>query len=364
MNFLFIKIFYIVSFLFNGMPIKVFNFHETNKHEHTNSETFSTMTLRNVPTENLPKIFTICSTHQQSEWNTPNTHHIYTVYEDANYTKPWFSIGFWERRTFWARIDTIWYNIGNILPLAMTQDMITICIEINDRDSTISSSIGGHSAAVQNIAKMPDQMPRFFLKLGLCDEILEQDFPFYGKIAKIRKEYLSFRKIEYLFLFKRKIYFNSKLFDILVYISLLKKGNQNLTEMSKNLCSYDSTGSDAIISWESMEWDVHGGEVSNQTIEETKLCHSDGDHTSYGDFLSLRMPPSSWSWSTGYNACKQVGQMYDDFVEADQERRKNGRKVFENLGAYEYVWTSLQYINESKEIINLNSNITSDYRYD
>ena len=134
--------------------------------------------------------------------------------------------------------------------------------------------------------------------------------------------------------------------------------------MSKNLCSYDSTGSDAIISWESMEWDVHGGEVSNQTIEETKLCHSDGDHTSYGDFLSLRMPPSSWSWSTGYNACKQVGQMYDDFVEADQERRKNGRKVFENLGAYEYVWTSLQYINESKEIINLNSNITSDYRYD
>ena len=137
---------------------------------------------------------------------------------------------------------------------------------------------------------------------------------------------------------------------------MLKKGNQNLTEMSKNLCSYDSTGSDAIITWESMEWDVQGGEVS---IEETKFCHNDGD------FLSLRMPPSSWSWSAGYDACKQVGKMYDDSVEADLKRRKiERRKAFKNLGAYEYVWTSLQYINESKEIINLNSNITSDYRYD
>ena len=193
MNFTFVKIFYIFSLPFHGMPLKIFNFH---KHEPTTSGgTFSTMTLTNVPNETLPEIFTICSTHKQFEWNTANTHHIYTIYRDENHEHPWFSIGFWESRTLWARMDSsIWYNTGNFLPLEMIRGWITICVQINDRDSTISSSIGGHSVVVEKIGKIHER-PRFYLKLGLCDEILlPEDNQFNGTIAKIRKEFNSLKK--------------------------------------------------------------------------------------------------------------------------------------------------------------------------
>ena len=198
MNFTFVKLFYIFSFFFHGMPFQIFNF---GKHETTTTETFSTMTLTNVPNQTLPKIFTICSTHKQFEWNTDNTHHIYTVYRDENHKHPWFSIGFWESRSLWARMDSsIWYNTGNFLPLEMIQGWITICVEINEKNSTISSSIGGQSVVVAKIGKI-DTRPRFYLKLGLCDEFVypPNDFQFYGTIAKIRKEFESYNSNQNIF---------------------------------------------------------------------------------------------------------------------------------------------------------------------
>ena len=186
MRFICLQIFYIFSLLIHGMSIKIFTF---DKQKTMENDVFSTVTLTNVPNKTLPEIFTICSTHRQYEFNTDNTHYIYTVYQDENHRNPWFSIGFYESRSLWALMnDTVWYEVG-YLPVEMTLDWITICIEIDALNLTISSSIGGGMPSVPQRIEKIDVLPRFYLKLGLCDERLQDDFQFFGKIAKIRKKF-------------------------------------------------------------------------------------------------------------------------------------------------------------------------------
>ena len=87
MHFTFLKIFFISSLLFNGLPNKIFKFQ---KKENTTSKEISTATLKNIPKEKLPNSFVICSTHKQEEFNTKNTRIMYSIYSNEDFQERWF----------------------------------------------------------------------------------------------------------------------------------------------------------------------------------------------------------------------------------------------------------------------------------
>ena len=126
----------------------------------------TTATLVNIPPDNLPDVFVICSTHRQTQFNTVNTHSFYTIYEDEEFTKPWFMVGFWTNNTLWAFVKAqSWVKLST-LPIEFSIEWITVCIEIDVMKHTITSSIGGITFDIAtNVTSLVPQ-PRLNLKLG------------------------------------------------------------------------------------------------------------------------------------------------------------------------------------------------------
>ena len=151
----------ILSISFHAMGKKVFEF--TSGKSNNN---ITTATLVNIPSDNLPNVFAICSTHRQTQFNTVNTHSFYTIYEDEDFTKPWFMVGFWVNNTMWALVKEISWVKLSTLPVDFSIEWITVCIEIDAVKSTIVSSIGGLTFDMAKNVTSLQTPPRLNLKLG------------------------------------------------------------------------------------------------------------------------------------------------------------------------------------------------------
>ena len=132
---------------------------------------------------------------------------------------------------------------------------------------------------------------------------------------------------------------------------------QSLSILSENLCSYNASSSEEFIGWESMEWNILGRGVSNETMEDKAFCY-------HKEYKILRMP-LKWSWNNGNHVCKKVGQMYGDFSSLEYLNRTNFLpNTFGNHGDCQFIWTSYKYIADDETIINQNNNEIIDYKYD
>ena len=228
----------------------------------TKSETITTARLITKSLKSLPDAFIICSTHHQKEFNTRNTHSLYTVYENEIYEKSWFSIGFWSYGRLWAYVnDKEWYQLST-LPSEFSLDWITICIELDITMSTLSSSIGGVTYDVaQNVTGLY-RSPKFNLVLGIVD---------------ISNHY------------KRKYQFKGKISNINVF----EAKNRNLTAIAQEPCNM--TGLNSLPKWEDMQWNISGKNLD--------LIGDDNEICSYSHYVYLRLP-LLWTQSKGKYSCQ------------------------------------------------------------
>ena len=82
----------LLCFPLNGLGTRVFTFFE----DSSATIDLSSATPTNAPEKPLPDHFIICSSHNQQQIDTLNTRTIYVLYEDSDFTKPWFAIGVWK----------------------------------------------------------------------------------------------------------------------------------------------------------------------------------------------------------------------------------------------------------------------------
>ena len=201
MKFQSIKLLFFFSCLYHKLPKRVFNFDEGNN---ANDVELSSAKLENKPLDNLPESFIICSTHHQDKFNTPDTHTWYVLYRDEDFQIPWFSIGFWSYQRLWASLNnTYWYEVSH-LPSTLIDDWITICVEIDTVQRTISTSIGGETFHKTENVKGLEERPKLNLRLGIVD------IPDHGKLHQ----------------------FHGKVAEVSVFNS------KNITSISRNLCKY------------------------------------------------------------------------------------------------------------------------------
>ena len=151
----------ILPISFHVMGKKVFEFTSGKRNNN-----ITTATLVNIPPDNLPDVFVICSTHRQTQFNTVNTHSFYTIYEDEDFTKPWFMVGFWTNNTMWALVKELSWVKLSTLPVEFSIEWITVCIEIDAVKSTVASSIGGLTFDMAKNVTSLQSPPRLNLKLG------------------------------------------------------------------------------------------------------------------------------------------------------------------------------------------------------
>ena len=263
MHLRFLKIFFISSLLFNGWPNKIFKFQEK---ENTTSKEISTATLKNIPKEKLPNFFVICSTHKQEEFNTKNTRIMYSIYSNEDFQERWFSIGLWANNKLWVNVKTLnWYSFS-ILPLHLSMDWFTICVEIDTIEKSISASIGGGKLhKVYNVTSL-DEPPRLHLRIGVVDlqdysQDYTENYQYHGMITKLN------------------VFHSAKL---------------NITKRSKNPCNIKEE--DIFIKWDFMQWKIVGYDVMESSMDDSKLCSSP-------EFVYFRIP-LKWTKEKGLYVCK------------------------------------------------------------
>ena len=92
----------------DGTGTKAFIFHDTE------DGNLTTATLTNAPREPLPEHFLICSSHNQQQIDTPNTYVSgYVLYDDSDFTNPWFNIKY----------------TNNLIALLNLYEIIFVCIK-------------------------------------------------------------------------------------------------------------------------------------------------------------------------------------------------------------------------------------------
>ena len=266
MKFQSVKLLFIFSCLYHQLPKRVFNFDEGNN---TNDAELSSAKLENKPLDNLPESFIICSTHHQDKFNTPDTHTWYVLYRDEDFQIPWFSIGFWSYQRLWASLNnTYWYEVSH-LPSTLIDDWITICVEIDTVQRTISTSIGGETFHKTENVKGLEERPKLNLRLGIVD------IPDHGKLHQ----------------------FHGKVAEI----SVFDAKNENITSISRNLCKYKTEKT--IQKWENMTWIIKGNALVETIIPDSVICPN-------SSFISLRMP-LKWSKGRGETVCNKFGKIFE-----------------------------------------------------
>ena len=115
------------------LATKVFTF---NNEEKSGTGEMSSATLDSANDHDfLPEHFLICSSHSQqlSHTPSPNTNTVYVLYENSNYTKPWFSFGFWYYRPDYVLgvfIRFHWYKLGKVTRETFLH-WVHVCVEVD-----------------------------------------------------------------------------------------------------------------------------------------------------------------------------------------------------------------------------------------
>ena len=145
------------SLFYSCSSIQYFEFENLSQNDQ-----ISTTTLANPV--HLPKVFTICSFHNQPHIQEQT---FYVLYENVELTKPWFSLSLWNLKgELWADIKGDWYLLG-ALPLINLGQWINICSEINLKANTIRTSINGGrviSVNITNFLQIPTLFMRYIFK--------------------------------------------------------------------------------------------------------------------------------------------------------------------------------------------------------
>ena len=169
------------------MATKVFTFnHEVNSGE------LSSATLASVDDIGpLPQHFLICSSHNQQQIDTHNTRTIYVLYEDSNFTKPWFSFGFQDYRQhyfLWIFIRFhYWYKLGKVTRETFLH-WVHVCVEVDTIKSMLRASInGGNVTTVTNVQGL-SPVPKLNLRLGIVHDTymnIPNIAQFFGSVTNI-----------------------------------------------------------------------------------------------------------------------------------------------------------------------------------
>ena len=216
---LFFLLFFLTT-LSGNFAVKTIEFIENHQ-----ESSLSSAILANEPMIKLPEHFVICSSHYQAHMNTKNTHTIFVLYEDENFTIPWLSIGIWSENRLWANVmHDSWHILGSV----QTQDLfewIHICLEIDLVKKTIVTSINGKDFDIKDVEDMsPSANAGFNIKLGIVHhsgrDAKEQ---FYGKLTNIQ---------------------------------LLSPTSEKLSTITKSLCNY--WANTTILAWSDMNWKFSG----------------------------------------------------------------------------------------------------------
>ena len=176
---------------FEIMATKVFTF---NNEEKPGTGELSSATLDSATDHGLlPDHFLICSSHSQKLGHTPssNTNTIYVLYEDSNFTKPWFSFGFWYYRpdyVLWVYIRFHhWYKMGKVTRETFLH-WVHICVEVDTIKGVLRASInGGNVTTVTNVEGLTP-VPKLHLRLGIVHHSyrgLSHIAQFWGSVTDI-----------------------------------------------------------------------------------------------------------------------------------------------------------------------------------
>ena len=240
---------------------------EFNGHNLKSTSTLSSAVLANKPMIKLPEHFIICSSHYQRQVDTKNTHTIYVIYQDENFTLPWLNIGFWKENILWANVmhDT-WHILGNL----QSQDLlewIHICLEIDLVKKTISTSVNGKDYGIINVVGMDFPVDAGFnIRLGIVHHSIQhaEKEQFHGKLTNIQ---------------------------------LLQPVAGEISNLTKSLCI--NRANTTILSWSDMKWTFSGNNVKELETNLGLICPT-------SPYADLRVP-FEWTKNRAVDMCRKLG---------------------------------------------------------
>ena len=211
---------FIISLNSCALGMKVFTFSE----DSSDTSPMSSVTVTSASDNSfLPDHFLICSSHSQQQVKTRNTRTIYVLYEDSNFTKPWFSIGFKSNNKLWGNVRfKDWHELG-IVTRETFLYWVHICVEVDTITGTLRASInGGNVTTVHNVPGLTP-LPRLHLRLGVVHESYYFELTqFRGSVTNMNIFALKDRVDENLLSSASRNSRSSKLNEHLVYLNWTK----------------------------------------------------------------------------------------------------------------------------------------------
>ena len=246
-----------------SLSIKVFNFKKTSS---KTDGSFTEAKLENVPTENLPSQFTLCTSHLQGRIDQ-NTKTIFVIYRDQEHTQPWLSVGFWEEGLLWANLENEYWYLLYQIPVSRIFGWAHICTEIDLVEGVIRCSVNGLEVRQVEEVKRERLPPRLYLRLGVVHHNWYQDnlVQFHGQVTNIR-----------------------------VYRDLAGLQLESLTG-SPCLHSYAET----FMLWDEMEWNLTE-DVATITLRDEDFCR---DSNTFNVMLPVPM-----TYGEAKDSCLKLGK--------------------------------------------------------
>ena len=260
------RLFFFCSFhvsLSRSLAVKTIEFNEDNLES---TSAFSSSILANKPVIKLPDHFIICSSHYQAHMNTKNTHTIYVIYQDENFTTPWLSIGIWKENKLWANVmHETWHILGNLQSENLFE-WIHICLEIDLVKKTIFTSINGKDFGITSVLGMnPPVDAGFNIRLGIV----------HHSIHAVKKQ------------------FHGKLTNM----QLLQPVAGEKSNLTKSLCI--NRANTSILSWPDMKWTFSGNNYRQLEADLSLVCPT-------SPYADLRVP-FKWTKGRGHDMCLKLG---------------------------------------------------------
>ena len=236
----------VLCFPWNGLGTRVFNFNEGISVK----DELSSVSLTDVPSEPLPGHFAICSSHTQQLIDTPNTRTVYVLYEDSNFTRPWFSIGFYSQgqgryKLFANTKFNFWYQLLWNVPRETFLDWIHICVDVDTVTSRLRTSLnGGNVTTVTDIEGLTP-VPRLYLQLG----VVAESYSYYGDLVPVQ--------------------FIGAVGNVNIYKSVEGGAQDPLT--FSNPCNVSSVEKSMYLAWSNTKWNVVGEGVEEKEVDRKVL---------------------------------------------------------------------------------------------
>ena len=294
-----LKLFIILGGFSLTISVRIIEFKNIDQEVPSN---FSTAKLDNGASLHLPDHFILCSSHYQTNVHTKNTHTIYVIYQDGEFTLPWLNIGIWNEQRLWVNVG---HNSWHILGVIDSEDLFKwmhICLEIDLVKGSISSSMNGKSFGVTKVSDLSPS-PSFNIQLGIVHHsVSDIKRQFHGKVANIQ---------------------------------LLLPNVKNVTVLSNNLCKKRPELN--ILSWSEMEWNMSGNNIQESNVSSSMVCPT----TPYAD---LRVP-FEWTKSRAKDMCFKIGN--GQIASPGNDDSRENWKIYDDC---EMFWTPYLYDEDSGSV--------------